>query len=848
MTVMAQAKVEEHESCGGRLVAVDGRTLPLLGAQLHADARGGVATVVLEQRFRNPYPEPLRVTYLMPLPADGAVSGYAFRIGDKRITGEVDRRHAARERFEEALAEGRSAALVEQERSSLFTQEIGNIPPGVEVVAELTIDQRLSWMDGEQQWEWRFPTAAAPRYMGEPGRVPDAAKINIAVADQPLPARASFEMRIRDRIVAGRNPESPSHALAANSGNETVVRIASDSGAALDRDIVVRWPVAQPRVGLGIDLARPSLAQKSGSFGFGLLTIVPPAHDAPRTAVARDLILLLDTSGSMSGAPLDQARRIAGALVDTLGDKDRLEMIEFSNSPRRWKSEPVAATAKARADAHQWLGKLRASGGTEMRTGILEALRPLRDESQRQIILVTDGQIGAETEVVNAIAHQLPKSSRVHTVGVGSGVNRSLTGPAARAGRGVEAVIGLGEDPERAARRLVARTNAPLVVDVEIEGSALVEHAPKRPGDLFAGAPSLVGLRLKPEGGSIVVRGRTATGTMEERIEIPPMSAASGSRAVAALFGREAVEDLEIESSTGNGDASAIDHQIEELGLEFQIATRMTSWVAVGDEQAVDPQAPTRREEIPQQLPYGMSIEGLGLRGVGGAVGGIYPASVHAGPAGIVSPAPMQAQEASKTLAFDDVSAPTMYAPRKESLIDKAVSGVKAILGSGGGGASHDAKSGMAPPRPMVPSPPKQPAEKPAQEEEKKREAKPELGRAKGKRADEPSQLFSKKTLAGTLPPSMRGKIVLRKKRQLVIEVTIDRPIDWEIPALALLALDGGIFEILVDAAKSTRAGALTPGQTLRITCTVPEPAESGEIETLTLHLPLSGPLVVQVG
>ncbi len=129
MNGMAQAMVEEQESCGGRLVAVDGRTLPLLGAQLTADARGGVATVVLEQRFRNPYPEPLRVTYLMPLPADGAVSGYAFRIGDKRIVGEVDRRNAARERFEEALAEGRSAALVEQERSSLFTQEIGNIPP-----------------------------------------------------------------------------------------------------------------------------------------------------------------------------------------------------------------------------------------------------------------------------------------------------------------------------------------------------------------------------------------------------------------------------------------------------------------------------------------------------------------------------------------------------------------------------------------------------------------------------------------------------------------------------------------------------------------------------------------------
>src|SRR4051812_47209116 len=136
-----------NESNGGRLVTADGRTLALRGATLRADARGGVARVVVEQRFANSFAEPLAVTYLMPLPADGAVSGYAFTIGERRIVGEVDRRAAARERFEEALATGRTAALVEQERSSLFTQEIGNIPAGAEVVAELVIDQKLAWLD-----------------------------------------------------------------------------------------------------------------------------------------------------------------------------------------------------------------------------------------------------------------------------------------------------------------------------------------------------------------------------------------------------------------------------------------------------------------------------------------------------------------------------------------------------------------------------------------------------------------------------------------------------------------------------------------------------------------------------
>src|SRR5690348_12930568 len=152
-------------SNGGRLVSADERELPLLGVRLTARAGGGVAEVVLEQRFRNPHEAPLAVTYSFALPADAAVSGYSFTIGARRVVGEIDRREAARERFEQALLEGKTAGLVEQERSSLFTQEIGNIPPATEVVATLTIDQRLRWLD-DGAWEWRFPTAVAPRYLG----------------------------------------------------------------------------------------------------------------------------------------------------------------------------------------------------------------------------------------------------------------------------------------------------------------------------------------------------------------------------------------------------------------------------------------------------------------------------------------------------------------------------------------------------------------------------------------------------------------------------------------------------------------------------------------------------------
>lgn len=577
-------------------------TLPLESTALRVEASGGIARVRLEQRFKNSHPDPLAVTYTFALPADAAVSGFAFTVGDRRIEGEVEERRAARERFEQAIAEGKTAALFEQERSSLFTQELGNVPPGAEVRCEIAIDQRLRFID-EGSWEWRFPLAAAPRYLGGPGRVEDAAAIALDVAEALAP-RASLQMTIGDALARGSAAESPSHPTEVEGGR---LEFASGNQVALDRDVVVRWRVA------ALEPSVCTRAERSANHegAHALLTIVPPLPEIHAQSVARDLIVLLDTSGSMDGAPLEQARRVAMALVDGLGDRDQIELIEFSSAPRRFRKAALPATQDNKRAALDWLAKLRASGGTEMRDGVLEALAPLRPAAQRQVVLITDGLIGFEQEIVQAIVHELPRGCRVHTVGVGSSVNRSLTGPAARAGRGVEVVIGLGEDPERAAARLRARTEQPIVVDVQMSGSALLETAPACIPDLYAAAPVLVSARVRAEGGELVVSGRAGSGQWEQRVRIEP---SEGSGVVATLFGREAVEDAETRLAAG-ADRDEIDALVEQLGLQYRIATRLTSWVAVDKTPSVDPRVPTRREAVPHMLPYGMSIEGLGLRG-----------------------------------------------------------------------------------------------------------------------------------------------------------------------------------------------------------------------------------------
>lgn len=797
-----------NESNGGRLVAADGRTLPLRGAVLRAEARAGIARVVLEQRFANPYAEPLAVTYVLPLPADGAVSGYAFTVGERRIVGEVDRRAAARERYEEAIINGQSAAIVDEERSSLFTQEIGNIPPGVELVAELTLDQKLAWLD-EGAWEWRFPTVAMPRYQGADGRVADAARVRIDVAEAALPARIKLSLAVRDAIVDGRKAESPSHALTLEP--DGTIMLAADGGARLDRDLVVRWPVAQAQPGVTLAVTRPAADRANSARAYGLLTLVPPSLRARTTGpVARDLCLLIDTSGSMGGEPLDQARRVLAALIDTLGDGDTLEMIEFSNRARRWKKEPLKATQSNRNDARKWLAALNAGGGTEMREGLMEALAPLRAESQRQIVLVSDGAIGFEAEIVADILAKLPAGSRLHTVGVGSGVNRSLTQPAARAGRGIEVIIGLGEDPERAAKRICARTAEPMLVDVRLEGSALLAHAPARLPDLFSGAPALLSVALRPEGGELTVRGRGAEGEWSQRIHVAPVDNDNGNNSgdggVAALFARESVEDLEMRRAAAGSDGNAIDREIEQLGIDFQIATRLTSWLAIDEERSVDPTRPTRRERIPQELPYGVSVEGLGLRACA--------------PPMMPAPAPMMMRGA---------------------FIGSA--------GAAGAGAPPAPPSGSAPQRTRAMAPSAKSASSDGSADSKKGSGESgggifnALGKLfKKESADAPSEPLADMSPRKPMPTSAaplsiaRGRVLQHRGELLVIEIEVPGDFSWTLDGDAWIDDDhGGHTRGTIDVQRSTAPQSVSAGQLLRL--------------TLTLGAPLPGsPTVVSVG
>jgi Ca-activated chloride channel family protein len=624
---------------GAEMLTPDSRSLPLVAAKLRVEAGGGLARVVLEQTFENPYDDTLRVTYKMPLPVDGAVSGYAFRIGDRTITGRVDRKENARARFEAAIVQGKTAALLEQEKADIFTQEIGNIPPRQTIVCEITIDQRLAWKP-EGEWELRFPTVIGPRYIGANVSESDRRASHVELADGAVRGRVHLEVSIADAITEGRTAESPSHALQKRA--DGVVELLDAAGGRLDRDVVVRWAVAKRDVGLAVQVARPSAGVANGRNAYALLSIVPPSPDAGFEATPRDLIVLLDTSGSMGGGPLAQGKRVVAALIDSLTELDRLEVIEFSMRANRYTRSAVPGTKREKEKAIAWVMSREANGGTEMYSAIVDALQGVRPGAQRQVVLVTDGYVGGEEQIVSLLHESLPESCRMHVVGVGSGVNRTLAASLARAGRGAEVLVGLDEDAEKSAKGLVDKTRAPVLTDVTISGEAFIDGSPEHVPDVFAGAPVLAALQVRPSGGELIVRGKLANGRWEQRIQVRAADPGDGNPAVVKLYGRERVADLEMRWTIG-AEVQAIDREIESIGLVFQIATRRTSWVAIDDDRSVDPRRGTRHEEVPQELPYGTTMASFGgglLAGAAsiGSVNAVATLRAPSAPAGAMRP------------------------------------------------------------------------------------------------------------------------------------------------------------------------------------------------------------------
>jgi len=575
--------------------------MPLKETRVKAKVEGMVARVEVFQRFENHNTKAIEAVYVFPLPANAAVGEYSFRMGSREVRGVVKTREEARATYEKARGEGKTASLLEQERPNVFTQTVANIPAGETIEVRIRYDLELPSDSG--RYSFVFPTVVGPRFC-PPGQVADASalKAPVLAPGEPNPHRIQLDLVLEAGLPL-KNLKSVFHKVV-RTDSGALVRVSTDPDDDVpNKDFRLEWTLGQdrPEVALLVD------RQKKG--GHFLLMVEPPAVVDSSQIVPREVVLLLDQSGSMDGQPLAAVQQAARKLVERLRPSDRIQIVSFSDVPQWFSDTALPATKETRRRALSWIDGLRAGGGTQMLGGVLAALdAPVRGDLQRLVCLMTDGYIGNESQILQAIRERAGDRVRVHVLGVGSSVNQHLVEGAAMAGRGVSFVVPIGVDPTEIVDRFWAKLQSPILAGIRLDWGVLpvADIEPEGLQDLYAGHPIHLAGRFKsPAKGTLVMTGRTGANKVTYRIPVDLSRPDAVHPSVGALWARSRIGRL---TRPWAGDHR---EEVTDLALEYQLLSPHTSFVAVLDSITVK-DGKAVRVEVPLELPQGVNENAVG--------------------------------------------------------------------------------------------------------------------------------------------------------------------------------------------------------------------------------------------
>ncbi|KQW78904.1 hypothetical protein ASC65_15880 [Brevundimonas sp. Root1279] len=586
-----------------------------LGTDMQVDVTGQTARVKVVQAFRNTGTEWVEATYLYPLPEDGAVDSLKMVVGQRVIVGEIHRREEARQIYETAKAEGQRAGLVEQQRPNMFTNKVANIGPGETVLIEIEFQAPVRRVNGE--YSIRLPLVTGERYIPARTAVSAAGKADAAAITAPVAAPGqgmlnpvSIQVRLRPGFIPT-GVVSPYHRvdMVEDGAAERVVTLAGGPVPA-DRDFELRWRSAetQPSVGL--------FRESMGRDRYLMAVVSPPAPDRRRPVPPRELVFVIDNSGSMSGESMDQAKASLKLALQSLTPADRFNVIRFDDSMTELFERPVPATREQVALAQRYADTLEAQGGTEMLPALHEALvddTPTDAGRVRQVVFMTDGSIGNEDEMLAALGSDRGRS-RVFMIGIGSAPNTFLMNRMAEVGRGT--YVNISDTSEVAARMRIFldRLTRPVATELTVAASGGAEFTPAILPDLYDGEPLVVLAKTRRVSGQLTVTGVTDGRRWTRTVDLSEAVEAPG---VARLWAKRRITDIEVEDRLGDSDGTAATEAIAKLGLQYSLVTRETSLVAVDKTPARPDGARLREEDLPLNLPTGWDFEGL----FGGPVG-----------------------------------------------------------------------------------------------------------------------------------------------------------------------------------------------------------------------------------
>ena len=613
--------------------------LPLTALDVDVQIEGLAAETTVRQQFRNVFDEPLEATYIFPLPPRAAVTGFRMTVNDTVVQGRIDERGKAREDYDTAIAEGRTASIAEQERADVFTLRVGNIPPKSTARIELILVAPVAIDSLEATY--RFPLVVAPRYcpgvavdgdsvgdgiVADTDLVPDASRISPPVL---LPGfKSPVKLGIKVRIAAGamasvqkRTAGSLGCTLnateARDADGDMIVTVVPEQR--LDRDFILRWGIAADTVATTTLLVEPDdvrpvglgngkSSEEAPGDGTFSLVIVPPAQVADVKQAPRDVVFVLDRSGSMGGWKMVAARRAVARMVDTLTSEDRVTVMAFDNSVEHCGDKPhlALATDRHRWSVLEWLGSIEARGGTQLAAAIEAGFGVFREQGNaessvnpgphrdRVFVLVTDCQVGDEDRVIANLVDEIGDVT-LFVVGIDTAVNEGLLTRMADSTGGMVEMVESEDRLDEVMERIHQRLVSPLVSGLGIQPAGLdiipESLAPAKLPNLVPGVPVVVRGRYHgtPTGGVCVEGRRPAGDVWQEQAE----AAAVSTGCQGSLWARGRLRHLEDLYATRKRDlpVEGLEKQMVELSTAFGVLCRFTAIVAI------DPRHPDRKPE-----------------------------------------------------------------------------------------------------------------------------------------------------------------------------------------------------------------------------------------------------------
>jgi Ca-activated chloride channel family protein len=592
-----------------------------LGIDVDLTVSGPTIRARVTQIFRNPTSNWVEATYVYPLPAGGAVDTLKMVVGERVVVGDIKERQQARVIYEQARSSGQKAALTEQERDNMFTNSVANIGPGETVLVQIEYQEPVQQSGNE--FSLRLPMVVGPRYnpplvvqsvdfrpdgggWGEikSDPVPDRDRISPPVLDpaQNLPVNPiAITVRLQAGFPLG-EVKSHHHAITMESPDSAtrVIRLAEGPVPA-DRDFELTWKPATeaaPSVGL--------FREHVGDADYLLAFVTPPSvAEAEQKPLPREVIFVIDNSGSMGGTSIVQAKASLIYALGRLQPTDRFNVIRFDDTMDVLFPTSVPADAGHIGRATSFVSALQAAGGTEMVPAMRAALADSAGSDAnnvRQVVFLTDGAIGNEQQLFETITAMRGRS-RVFMVGIGSAPNTFLMTRAAELGRGAFTHIGSVDQVEERMRGLFAKLESPAVTPLSAKFSGgTADITPAIIPDVYRDEPLVLAAKLDKLAGSVEIKGRI--GDQPWVVTLPLANAAEG-KGLSKLWARRKISDAEVARTTRQISPEDADKTILALALEHQLVTRLTSLVAVDKTPSRPDGEPLKLTELPLNLPAG---------------------------------------------------------------------------------------------------------------------------------------------------------------------------------------------------------------------------------------------------